>query len=52
MVNLNYFVLLLEEAIGREAIKQFKSIEPGDVKSTCAILNYFCIGLDFVLVYR
>ncbi len=36
MVNLNYFVLLLEEAIGREAIKQFKSIEPGDVKSTCA----------------
>ena len=36
MVNLNYFVQLLEEAIGREAIKQFKPIEPSDVQSTFA----------------
>ena len=36
MVNLNYFVCLLEEAIGKKAIKKFKSMEPGDVKSTFA----------------
>ncbi len=36
MVNLNYFIKLLEKAIGKEAIKEFKPIEPGDVKSTYA----------------
>ena len=36
MVNLNYFIKLLEQAIGIEAIKEFKPIEPGDVKSTYA----------------
>ena len=36
MVNLNYFILLLEQAIGKEAIKEYKLIEPGDVKSTFA----------------
>ncbi len=36
MVNLNYFILLLEQAIGKKAIKIYKSIEPGDVKSTFA----------------
>ena len=52
MVNLNYFVLLLEEAIGKKAIKEFKSIEPGDVKSTCAdtelLSNWigFCPGIS------
>ena len=48
MVNLNYFVLLLEEAIGKKAIKEFKSMEPGDVKSTCANteLLYDWIGFN------
>ena len=33
---MNYFILLLEQAIGKKAIKEYKSIEPGDVKSTFA----------------
>ena len=47
MVNLNYFVLLLEEAIGKNAIKEFKSIEPGDVKSTCADTELLSNWIEF-----
>ena len=33
-VDLNYFVKLLENSLGKKAIKEYKPIEPGDVKST------------------
>ena len=54
MVNLNYFIKLLEEAIGKKAIKEFKPIEPGDIKSTysnCELLNEWiqyepCVSIE------
>jgi UDP-glucuronate 4-epimerase len=35
-VNLLYFIELLEKQLGKEAIKVFKEMQPGDVKITCA----------------
>jgi len=35
-VNLLYFIELLEKQLGREAIKVFKEMQPGDVKKTFA----------------
>ena len=35
-VNLLYFIELLEKQLGREAIKVFKEMQPGDVKRTFA----------------
>ena len=36
MVNLNNFITLLEDTIGRKAVKEYKPIEPGDVQFTSA----------------
>ena len=35
-VNLLYFIKILEEQLGKEAVMVFKEMQPGDVKITCA----------------
>ena len=45
--ELTRFIELLEEATGQRAIKEFRSIQPGDVEHTCAEITRSTRDLDF-----
>tara|TARA_B100000963_G_scaffold319170_1_gene300799 strand:- start:302 stop:697 length:396 start_codon:yes stop_codon:yes gene_type:complete len=38
-VKLGYFIETLEQLLGREAIKDFVGMQPGDVQKTCANID-------------
>ena len=47
-VNLLYFIEILEKKLGKEAIKVFKEMQPGDVKITCADSSELAKFIDYV----
>lgn len=46
-VELNYFVEVLEKAIGRKAIKEYLPMQPGDVPATYANVDALVRDVDF-----
>ena len=46
-VELNYFVEVLEKAIGRKAIKEYLPMQPGDVPATYADVDALVRDVDF-----
>tara|TARA_Y100001968_G_scaffold11877_1_gene9912 strand:+ start:8048 stop:9088 length:1041 start_codon:yes stop_codon:yes gene_type:complete len=46
-IDLTYFIALLEEALGKKAIKDLQPIQPGDVVSTAANMDLLSSWVDY-----
>ena len=47
-IQLNSFINIIEESIGKKAIKKFSNIQPGDVERTSANLNKIKSKINFL----